>query len=346
MNQNNKNNDLKKEKEIQITDINKDIQLQNFDKENSNLKTKELKTANSQGDKIKQDELETEQTLYEKHKDHKTDDKYINTKKESSNIDLKVQNIEKNNYEAEVLKEKTSKTTSIHNTKNKTFNLFKLLFLGKYLIYTLIGIAIFTLISTIGIGFKMGSFSFKKGGETSIIAASKGYKKIDTLFTSFAYVPIIEFKTKKVSASTLNSMKLWGTKETVDVTIGYCVRRYDVGIGYENVTKLIKENKDAICKGDFNAIPEPKILTTASNSSQIFGDYMEADCDLLDKKGITQKESKSTTIIKSKLDNSSWKTISQNSKNILVGFSKIYCDENNNQIISEINQNSGVNNEK
>lgn len=213
------------------------------------------------------------------------------------------------------------------------------LFAGKYLIYTTIAIVAFLFISSFSL-FKLGAFSFGQGGKTSITAAAKGYKKIDTLFTSFAYVPIVEFKTKQVAASTMDSVKLWGDKKTVEMTTGYCVRRYDVGIGYENVTKLIEANKDSICKGDLKAIPEPEILTTASTYSKIFGDYTQTECDSLDRKAASSAQALSSTIIKKKLGETSWKTISQTSKNILLGFSKIYCDENT----ANDNQNSGENN--
>lgn len=84
-----------------------------------------------------------------------------------------------------------------------------------------------------GGSFKLGFFDFmKKIGKTSMEVSLRGSKKIDTLFTSFAYVPIIVFKDKFTLFS-----------DDPNMADGYCLRRYEVDLVTKIFMKFSKNMK-------------------------------------------------------------------------------------------------------
>ncbi|MCF8259269.1 MAG: hypothetical protein K9J12_00710 [Melioribacteraceae bacterium] len=142
------------------------------------------------------------------------------------------------------------------------------------------------------------------------------YNSVDKLFTSFAYVPIIDYQRGKLKRN------LWMGEDAV---LGYCWRQYEVGIGYDSLSLKIIENMGTACDGNYYDLPEPKILSTNPVSSEAFGKYDRLKCDEYDLD--VDGERKSHEIILKQLKNDAqWNRIVENSKKTLSTFIKIYCE--------------------
>lgn len=163
-----------------------------------------------------------------------------------------------------------------------------------------------------------------KGGKTKIYAELTEYQPIDKLFTSFAYVPLLDLK-KGTLKRQLTVFVDGGKSKVVK---GYCARYYDVGVGYNNTTELIKKYQNIACQEKDDQLPEPEILSLNATSSSCSGDYSRIECDSWDK-GDRKRASKDYVLTKLKHDKQ-WDIIAENSKKILGSFIRIYCTEEKN----------------
>lgn len=181
-----------------------------------------------------------------------------------------------------------------------------------------------------GIFYFFNSISFlsflQKGGHTGITAEFQEYRKIDKLFTAFAYVPIVDYKKGYLKREVLKNFFTGEEKEPTAVK-GYCLREYDVGIGYDRITdELLSQYKDVVCqKKKFDELPPPQILSINPVSSDSYGEYSRKDCDDYDRG--EGSERKSYSEIMSQLNKSKqWDMIVENSQKILMNFLQIYCE--------------------
>lgn len=143
------------------------------------------------------------------------------------------------------------------------------------------------------------------------------FQKIDKLFTTFAYVPVIEL-TRGPQWFTL------GLGE--DILNGYCWRQYEVGIGYDSASSLFEENLDYVCAGYYDSLPAPVILSTNPVSSESFGKYGRMKCDMWDMEVDGERKSREL-ILEQLIKDGQWESIVENSKQTLAGFIRIYCPE-------------------
>lgn len=185
--------------------------------------------------------------------------------------------------------------------------------------------------------YKIASFSFldgffKQKGVTTMNVNMKGYKRIDTLFTSFAYVPIINFKEKtSLLDYAPNSIKEKSDffNKNPDLASGYCLRRYEVGLGYKDIFEIYKANKDIICKQkDATALPFPTQVSVNSISSEIYGSYTQKECDLFDRvdeNGSTMARRDIAAYINDKYG----AKLFENSQKMLMVFLSGYCSMDN-----------------
>ncbi len=141
-------------------------------------------------------------------------------------------------------------------------------------------------------------------------------QEIEKLFTGFAYIPIIQ-KDRGALKRTL------GLGDSV--LLGYCVKEYEVGIGYEDVMKIIAEYHDLICDSSNYTLPEPVIISTNPVISESYGSFDRIKCDNIDKE--IDGKRKSWELIKEELIKSgNWAQMVNNSRKILTAFIKIYCE--------------------
>lgn len=141
------------------------------------------------------------------------------------------------------------------------------------------------------------------------------YKSVDKLFTSFAYVPLLDLN---------YGYKTLSFGERKKVLLGYCLKNYEVGIGYDNTTELMKKYRDYVCNGMIDSLPQPIILSTNATSSNVVGKYNREKCDEWDMVSYGDKMSKHYVQMQL-IQDGHWESISKKSKNILAGFIRIYC---------------------
>lgn len=221
---------------------------------------------------------------------------------------------EKREHEKEKRNMKREEREVKKDIRSMKYNVYMLIgkilnFITRHLILSIVIVALFALSA-----YKIGSFVFfKKTGETTINTSMRGYKKIDTLFTSFAYVPIIDFKDK-------NSL----FSSNPDLASGYCLRRYEVGIGYKDVHQIYANNKYKICvEKDISALPVPTIISINPVSSEIYGSFTQQECDNYDKK--KDGYVKSREQVGMYINNKYGDKLAQGSKEMLMVFLKGYC---------------------
>lgn len=209
--------------------------------------------------------------------------------------------------------------------------------MGKSIAFILNHWVVFALICFLAFGgaYKFDLLDyFKKSGVTKINVTAKDYKQIDTVFTAFAYVPVIKFKDK---------IAIFGSEP--DLADGYCLRRYEVSLGYENIYEIFKKFENSICgSGTSNQHITPKIISVNAISSEIYGSYSRSECDLLDKTmddGLTEAKLEIAKYLNEKYMHQ----ITKNSQGMLMAFLQNYCvsgDNNRNlepkQTQKDINQ--------
>ena len=147
------------------------------------------------------------------------------------------------------------------------------------------------------------------GGDTIIITTPPvpNPKPIDKLFTTFIYMPILD--------------RLYNDDQTK--LLGYCYRQYEVGIGYDSLNNLFTQYQEAACQGKDSALPSPAILSTNTVDSNARGDYTMIDCDSLDAGNRESHRKIKAELLRTK----HWKMITKNSQNMLMGYMKVYCSE-------------------
>ena len=96
-------------------------------------------------------------------------------------------------------------------------------------------------------------------------ATLAGTKNIEKLYTATSVVILDDLKTK-------------GEEEYL---IGICSRRYEVDIGYENIGKILNNEQlmQKVCEGDYQALPNPLILSVNNVHQEIIGHFtVDDDC--------------------------------------------------------------------
>jgi hypothetical protein len=188
----------------------------------------------------------------------------------------------------------------------------------KYIITIIIILAIL-----VGGGY-LYYLKFRSGGETESEAELKGYYEIDTLFTTFVYIPLLDYHHGYLKRDVLGRILDDVGKKVVK---GYCFRQYEVGIGYEQVSDLFSTYLEAACKNQSQEMPKPQILSTNSVSSKAVGTYTRQDCDAWDVESQGQRKCQRFILEQLKQDGQ-WQEIIENSQKVLMSFMRVYCPQN------------------
>jgi len=186
----------------------------------------------------------------------------------------------------------------------------------KLYIYYLI---VITLIVSVGV------FSFYKykirGGKTAQYGGLLEFVSVDKMFTSFAYVPLIDYQKGYLKRDMVVIPSLRPEK----VIKGLCFRQYEIGIGYDNIAECFIKYKVTACNGEYQKLPKPTILTTNPISSVTYGDYSRKKCDTWDL-DISGKRNSRKYIIDQLKEDGKWDKIVENSQKILYSFIRINCE--------------------
>ena len=175
--------------------------------------------------------------------------------------------------------------------------------------------------------YKAGIFeevwgNFFPGGETTITITPPKPREIDKLFTTFVYMPLLDYSRGYAASDPIN----WATNNVAEQIIkGLCFRQYEVGIGYSDVTKLFSSYQKNACNGEVQRMPHPEILSTNTVESQVEGNYTRLDCDLWDQVDSTGERKSHHYIEETLKQDGQWVEIIESSQEILLGYMRIYC---------------------
>jgi len=166
-----------------------------------------------------------------------------------------------------------------------------------------------------------------RDAQITVSAELIGYRKVDKLFTSFAFVPVIQMTKgiRKLDAAKGFVGEIFGDADTPErIMKGMCHREYEVGIGYHDTEKLLTKHLQAACAKRDEELPEPVILTSNAASGMSYGTYSQIECDEQDLE--TGVERASWKLIRSQLErDNQWNRIVEHSQQALGGFMRVYC---------------------
>lgn len=194
------------------------------------------------------------------------------------------------------------------------------MFYIKYGIPIIIAVIVVVLMSSGGVLYYYKTQS--PGGKTVGEGVFEGYRKIDKLFTAFAYIPLVQYKKGHLKREILTGRALFKEKDAIK---GYCFRQYEVGIGYDQVSELFPQHQQAACNNDSLSLPTPMILSTNPIASEALGTYTRQECDSWDVGNLDERESRQ--LIADQLAGEQWQDIVENSQKILMSFMRVYCNE-------------------
>lgn len=105
-------------------------------------------------------------------------------------------------------------------------------------------------------GYRLYCFLFPKP-HASIAFALQKTKDIDKLYTGVYLVPVLDLQWGTLKR---DSWKIFS--EDNEVVKAYCLRKYEVYVGYDNITDLLSDQKliQNVCTGRIDKLPEPQIL--------------------------------------------------------------------------------------
>jgi len=112
-------------------------------------------------------------------------------------------------------------------------------------------------------------------------------KEIDRLYTGSYLVPVLDVSygslKRDLLKDTIIGDLIVGPEPLKAVPKGYCLKKFDVGFGYDNVLDLLRDETfmGRVCSGDLEALPNPRLLAINSRSTEINGDYT-GTCRTLD----------------------------------------------------------------
>lgn len=105
-------------------------------------------------------------------------------------------------------------------------------------------------------GYRLYCFLFPKP-HASIAFALQKTKDIDKLYTGVYLVPVVDLQWGTLKRDT---WKIFS--EDKEVVKAYCLKKYEVYVGYDNITDLLSDQKliENVCTGRTDKLPEPQIL--------------------------------------------------------------------------------------
>ena len=109
-----------------------------------------------------------------------------------------------------------------------------------------------------------------------ITSALMAMKEINRLYTGSYMVPVLDISYSNGSLKhDLLSIFPVDLEPSKRVPKGYCLKKFDVGFGYDNVLDLLQDETvmSHVCAGNPAALPKPKLLSVNSKTTEINGDY-------------------------------------------------------------------------
>lgn len=199
--------------------------------------------------------------------------------------------------------------------------------------YKIISIGIVIIILSFGGYFFSKSSSLKT--KVSISHVLQKTKEIDKLYTGVYIIPAVDkkygFRKRDLPMHYLNQLGQSigiGSKENSEgqkVIKGYCKKRYEVSVGYDNISELLgnKEVIDNACHGRTDKLPNPQILAVNCRNTEARGDYNGDDrCYRWD----TDEKMRKTLLLAQMKNDNILEKINKRGRESLKTLATIFCE--------------------
>jgi len=168
----------------------------------------------------------------------------------------------------------------------------------------------------------LGHTLFQGRTQTLLMSELIEMKEINKLYTMRYLVPVLDMNVGELKRDVYKKY-IPGTNDAEKVVLGYCLKKYDIGIGYDNVLEILQDETiiRSVCSGRKDKLPNPKILSANSRSSEIGGKYT-GECNNWD----NNKELRQQIILKELEKGDSLKNINSHSITSLYSLASLLCD--------------------
>jgi hypothetical protein len=150
---------------------------------------------------------------------------------------------------------------------------------------------VLAIILAIGLAaYKLGLFESMSGywqmPEHSLVMSELvKMREINRLYTGSYMVPVMDVSYGVLKRDLINDTILGdiiGSEPSKTVPKGYCLKKFDVGFGYDNVLAMLQDETfmGRVCSGQASDLPVPALLSVNSKSTEINGDYQGTCRDL------------------------------------------------------------------
>ena len=113
-----------------------------------------------------------------------------------------------------------------------------------------------------------------------VISELTEMREINRLYTGSYLVPVLDVSYGGLKRDLLKDTPLigniiGGSEPLKAIPRGYCLKKFDIGFGYDNVLDLLQDETfmGRVCSGDLAALPAPRLLAANSKSTEVSGDY-------------------------------------------------------------------------
>lgn len=144
------------------------------------------------------------------------------------------------------------------------------------------GIAATAIVAGVAAYFQFGLPGSPKT-QVSMSVALQKTKEIDRLYTGVYLIPVLDRKfgtlkrdkPKEWINTAREKLGMEAGAEVQKVVKGYCKKRYEVSVGYDNISALLsdKELVANACAGRTEKLPAPRILAVNCRNTETRGDY-------------------------------------------------------------------------
>ena len=139
--------------------------------------------------------------------------------------------------------------------------------------------------------YKYGFFGSRTGfwamPERAVVMSELvAMREINRLYTGSYLVPVLDISYGALKRDLLKDAmigdSIGGSEPLSAVPKGYCLKKFDVGFGYDNVLELLRDETfmGRVCSGDLASLPNPRLLAINSKSTEVNGDYTGTCRDL------------------------------------------------------------------
>ncbi len=108
-------------------------------------------------------------------------------------------------------------------------------------------------------------------------------REIDRLYTGVYLIPVLDRQYGELKRDVITN---FFSDEKKEVVKAYCIKKYEVSMGYDNITDLLNDQEflHNVCTGRTDNLPEPQILTVNAQSGSSTSKYSsDGQCHRWDK---------------------------------------------------------------